>query len=46
MTLVASGIFIYYEQRNSQASVGPDVYVIPGISRDTPCRSYFMWREG
>ena len=46
MTLVASGMFIYYEQGNTRASVGPDVYVIPGVSRDTPRRSYYMWREG
>ena len=46
MTLVASGMFIYYEQGNNRASAGPDVYVIPGVSRDTPRRSYFMWREG
>lgn len=46
MTLVASGMFIYYRQGIVSARVGPDVYVIPGADRDRPRRSYFRWHEG
>ena len=44
-TLVASQMFIYYEPGNPRASVGPDVFVIPGALNTPYRRSYFMWLE-
>ena len=45
MTLIASGMFIYYNTDDGPARVGPDVYVIPGVSSSPLRRSYFMWAE-
>ena len=45
MTLIASGMFIYYQTDAGLARVGPDVYVIPGVSSRPLRRSYFMWEE-
>ena len=44
-TLVASEMLIYYEPGNPPASVGPDVYVIPGVGSQWR-RSYYLWLEG
>ena len=44
-TLVASEMLIYYEPGNPPASVGPDVYVIPGVGNQWR-RSYYLWLEG
>ena len=44
-TLVASNMFIYYEPGDNNKSVGPDVYVIPGVVNAPQRRSYFMWVE-
>ena len=42
--LVASNMFIYYVPGNSDASVAPDLYVIPHVG-NARRRSYFMWLE-
>ena len=43
--LVASQMFIYYESGDAQASVAPDVCIIPGVASAPQRRSYFMWLE-
>lgn len=42
--LVASNMFIYYVPGDSNASVAPDLYVIPGVG-NARRKSYFMWLE-
>ena len=43
-TLVAANMFIYYESGDIDASVAPDVYVIPNVG-NMQRRSYFLWLE-
>ena len=43
--LVASQMFIYYQSGDAQASVAPDVCIIPGVASAPQRRSYFMWLE-
>ena len=42
--LVAANMFIYYRSDDGEASIAPDVYVIPGVG-NMPRRSYFLWLE-
>ena len=42
--LVASNMFIYYVSGDSDASVSPDLYVIPRVG-NARRKSYFMWLE-
>ena len=38
-------MFIYYQSGDAQASVAPDVCIIPGVASAPQRRSYFMWLE-
>ena len=38
--------FIYYEEGRPDKSVAPDVYVVLGVEKVPPRRSFYMWAEG
>jgi hypothetical protein len=45
--LVGASQFIYYRQFRPTDAVAPDVYVIPGVSPDTPVTAWKVWeRDG
>lgn len=42
---VSGNMFIYYERGNRYKSLAPDVFVVVGVPRDKPRRSYKIWEE-
>jgi Uma2 family endonuclease len=38
--------FIYYEEGKPDKSVAPDVYVVFGVQKKPPRRSFYTWAEG
>ena len=42
---VAGNLLIYYEEHNPSASIAPDVFVVPGVSKHQR-RTYKLWEEG
>ncbi|HJT33353.1 MAG TPA: Uma2 family endonuclease [Pirellulales bacterium] len=45
MVYVSGNMFIYYERGNRYKSLAPDVFVVLGVPRDKPRRSYKIWEE-
>jgi Uma2 family endonuclease len=45
-TCVATDVFIYYREGDSQAKVAPDILVARGVRERQPRSSYFTWIEG
>jgi Uma2 family endonuclease len=43
---VATDVFIYYREGDSQAKVAPDILVAHGVRERQPRSSYFTWIEG
>jgi hypothetical protein len=44
--LVGADQFIYWEQFSPRKAVAPDVYVLPGVSPDTPVTAWKVWETG
>lgn len=45
MVYVSGNMFLYYERGNRYKSLAPDVFVVLGVPRDKPRRSYKIWEE-
>jgi Uma2 family endonuclease len=45
MVYVSGNMFVYYEQGQPSKTVAPDVFVVIGVPRDKPRRSYKVWEE-
>jgi Putative restriction endonuclease len=45
-SFVGADQFIYFEQFNPGRVVAPDVYVLPGVARETPVSSWKVWETG
>lgn len=39
-------LLLYYEEGNPRASVAPDVFVVVGVPKGPPRRTYKLWEEG
>src|SRR3954454_19995503 len=43
---VLSNMFIYYKEGEPKKVVCPDIFVVPGVPRNTMRRTYQLWLEG
>jgi Uma2 family endonuclease len=43
---VGGNLFLYYEKGNREAVVAPDAFVVKGVPKLPPRRSYRLWQEG
>jgi Uma2 family endonuclease len=43
---VLSNMFLYYEEGDPRKVVCPDLFVVPGVPRNTMRRTYKLWIEG
>jgi len=43
---VSGNMFVYYVRGNRNKHVAPDVFVVRGVRKDKPRKSYRIWEEG
>lgn len=43
---VGGNLFLYYEKGNREAVVAPDAFVVKGVPKLPPRRTYRLWEEG
>lgn len=46
LVYIAGNMFLYYVRGDRWKHVSPDVFVVRGISKDKPRKTYFLWEEG
>jgi Uma2 family endonuclease len=43
---VSGDLLLFYEEGNRRRHVGPDVFVVRGVSKEPPRDHYLLWKEG
>jgi Uma2 family endonuclease len=46
LTYVSGNMFVYYARGDRHKHVAPDVFVVRGVPKNTPRKTYRIWEEG
>jgi Uma2 family endonuclease len=46
LTYVSGNMFVYYARGDRHKHVAPDVFVVRGVRKDKPRKTYRIWEEG
>src|SRR5207245_7364310 len=46
LVYVSGNMFVYYVRGNRNKHVAPDVFVVRGVPKDKPRKTYRIWEEG
>jgi Uma2 family endonuclease len=46
MVYVSGNMFVYYVRGNRNKHVAPDIFVVRGVPKDKPRKTYRIWEEG